>query len=118
MLRERRERAKIPTPRSMNSSTVPANLTNGGGAEAVELAEAFPRLGVLVTVVQRGDHLLSKFDPDAATVVEEVFRREGLGISTNTKLTDARSERDQKVDAFQHLGSPMTFMPHKRQTQP
>ncbi len=50
----------------------------GGGAVAVEFAQFFARFGVQVTLLQRGKHLLRDFDPDAAQVVEAVFRREGV----------------------------------------
>lgn len=102
----------------MNSLTDPANLTKGGSTVAAELAQFFLWLGVHVTVAQRGDHSLSKFDTDATTVIEEVFRRESVNVFTNTELTDARSEGDHKLVAFQHFGLPMTIMPHKRQIQP
>ena len=55
----------------------------GGGAVAVEFAQFFARFGVQVTILQRGDHLLSKFDTDAATEIERIFRREGVDIFTN-----------------------------------
>jgi pyruvate/2-oxoglutarate dehydrogenase complex dihydrolipoamide dehydrogenase (E3) component len=62
----------------------------GGGAVAVEFAQFFARFGVQVTLVQRSPHILHEFDPDAATVLETVFRREGMKVYTGTKLLDAR----------------------------
>lgn len=62
----------------------------GGGAVALEFAQFFARFGVKVTLIQRSPHVLHEMDSDAATVVEEVFRREGITVYTSTKLTDAR----------------------------
>jgi pyruvate/2-oxoglutarate dehydrogenase complex dihydrolipoamide dehydrogenase (E3) component len=76
----------------------------GGGAVAVELAQFFARFGVKVTLVQRGAHPLREFDTDAAMEIEKVFRREGIKVLTNTKLTDARRDGQLKTISFQHQG--------------
>lgn len=76
----------------------------GGGAVAVEFAQFFARFGVRVTVVQRSPHILHEFDSDAAAVLEEVFRREGITIYTGTKLLDARKTGTHKEVAFDQQG--------------
>jgi pyruvate/2-oxoglutarate dehydrogenase complex dihydrolipoamide dehydrogenase (E3) component len=79
----------------------------GGGAVAVEFAQFFARFGVRVTLIQRSPHVLHEFDSDAATVVEEVFRREGITIYTGTKLFGARKMGTHKEVAFEHGGQTM-----------
>ncbi len=76
----------------------------GGGAIAVEFAQLFARFDVEVTVIQRSDHLLRDFDADAATAIEEAFRREGIKVFTDTQLTGVRREAGQKVVSFVHDG--------------
>lgn len=76
----------------------------GGGAVAVEFAQFFARFGVRVTLLQRSAHLLRDFDPDAAEVVENVFRREGIELFTGTRLQDARAEGGLKHLTFEHAG--------------
>jgi pyruvate/2-oxoglutarate dehydrogenase complex dihydrolipoamide dehydrogenase (E3) component len=76
----------------------------GGGAVAVEFAQFFARFGVRVTLVQRSQHILHEFDPDAAQVIEEVFAREGITVYTATKLLDARKVGTHKEVAFEHHG--------------
>lgn len=76
----------------------------GGGVVAVEFAQLFARFGVAVTVIQRGEHLLRDFDPDAADVVATVFRREGIQLFTGTRLTGARREGLDKVVTFTQAG--------------
>ena len=76
----------------------------GGGAVAVEFAQFFARFGVRVTLVQRSPHILHEFDPDAAAVLEQVFRREGITLYTHTKLLDAKRVGTQKEVTFVHEG--------------
>ncbi len=76
----------------------------GGGAVAVELAQFFARFDVKVTLIQRGPHILSNFDPDGTGVLEKVFRREGMAVYTGTQLTGASRTGGLKRIAFQHEG--------------
>lgn len=80
----------------------------GGGAVAVEFAQFFARFGVRVTLLQRSEHLLRDFDPDAAQVIETVFRREGIELFTGTRLLDARCEGGLKQLTFEHAGQTRT----------
>jgi pyruvate/2-oxoglutarate dehydrogenase complex dihydrolipoamide dehydrogenase (E3) component len=76
----------------------------GGGAVAVEFAQFFARMGTHVTLIQRGPRLLRDLDADAARVIEEVFRREGMEVFTGTRLVEARREAGGKTVAFEHEG--------------
>jgi pyruvate/2-oxoglutarate dehydrogenase complex dihydrolipoamide dehydrogenase (E3) component len=76
----------------------------GGGAVAVEFAQFFARFGVRVTLLQRSGHLLSDFDTDIAEDVESVFRREGIEVFTNTKITGVRRGKHRKTVSFEHEG--------------
>ncbi|KAF0181595.1 MAG: mercuric reductase [Limisphaerales bacterium] len=80
----------------------------GGGAVAVEFAQFFARFGVRVTLLQRSEHLLRDFDPDAAQVIETVFRREGVELFTGTRLLEARAEGGLKHITFEHAGRTRT----------
>ncbi len=72
----------------------------GGGAIACEFAQFFSRFGVKVHLIQRSARILKEFDEDASSVVETVFRNEGMEVYTGTQLTDARKEGDEKVLSF------------------
>ena len=61
----------------------------GGGPVAVEFAPFFQRFGVAVTLVQRSERILRDCDLDAAEVLENVFRREGMAVYTCTRLVNA-----------------------------
>src|SRR5437762_1297149 len=60
----------------------------GGGPIGCELAQTFRRLGVQLTIVQRGDQLLPREDRDVAEFLERRLINEGVRIIKNT---DARS---------------------------
>src|SRR5947208_5056418 len=55
----------------------------GGGPIGCELAQAFRRLGVQVTIVQRGDQLLPREDRDVAEFLERRLINEGVRIIKN-----------------------------------
>jgi len=76
----------------------------GGGPTACEFAQFFARFGVRVTLVQRGEHVLRDHDPDAATAVECVFKREGIRVFAGTKLLNAKRKGKLKTVYFEHKG--------------
>ncbi|MSU04597.1 MAG: dihydrolipoyl dehydrogenase [Pedosphaera sp.] len=76
----------------------------GAGAVGVELAQFFQRLDVEVTLVQRSSHILKGEETAAAEVVENVLRREGMRVFTDTKLTGATRHNGLKVIHFEHEG--------------
>src|SRR5207244_5413872 len=76
----------------------------GGGAVAVEFAQFFGRFDSEVTLIQRSEHILRDFDPDAATELEKVFRRGGMTVFTRTRLLDARREGNTKEITVEQEG--------------
>jgi pyruvate/2-oxoglutarate dehydrogenase complex dihydrolipoamide dehydrogenase (E3) component len=76
----------------------------GGGATAVEFAQFFARFEVKVTLIQRSEHVLHEFDTDATSVLENVFRREGMEVFTGTKILDVAREAPGKTVTFLHHG--------------
>jgi pyruvate/2-oxoglutarate dehydrogenase complex dihydrolipoamide dehydrogenase (E3) component len=76
----------------------------GGGAVAAELAQFFARFGVRLTMIQRSAHILRESDEDAARVIENVFRREGIKLFTGSRLLDARRKNGRKEVVFEHSG--------------
>lgn len=60
-------------------------IVMGGSVVALELAQAFARLGSKVTVIARST-LLSKEDPALGTGLKEAFEAEGLRVLTHTNI--------------------------------
>jgi pyruvate/2-oxoglutarate dehydrogenase complex dihydrolipoamide dehydrogenase (E3) component len=52
----------------------------GGGPTGVELAQTFGRFGTGVTLIEQAEHLLDGSEPEVSTVLEDVFRREGIDV--------------------------------------
>lgn len=80
----------------------------GGGVVACELAQFLQRIGTRVTLIQRSPHLLSHFSPQAASVVEETFREEGMEVYTGTHIEQVRPQGDGVEVVFQHQGQSHT----------
>ena len=62
----------------------------GAGPIAIEMAQAFNRLGSKVTVVQRSNQILSKEDKDMADTVMEVLQSEGVIFYLGSAVLGAR----------------------------
>jgi len=77
----------------------------GGGPIGMEMAQSFRRLGSKVTVIQRGK-VMDKDDPDAAAIVVERFRAEGVEIRENTNATKV-SKTDSGVRIETDSGDPV-----------
>lgn len=70
--------------------TLPAHLVViGSSVVALELAEAFRRLGSHVTVVARNT-LLTREDPLLGEGIQDAFEREGITVLTHTHATSVR----------------------------
>jgi pyruvate/2-oxoglutarate dehydrogenase complex dihydrolipoamide dehydrogenase (E3) component len=59
-------------------------LILGGGYIALEFGQIYRRFGSEVTIVQRGERLLTSEDDDIAKAVHEILENEGIQICTNT----------------------------------
>jgi len=74
--------------------SVPASLVIlGGGPVGCELAQFFARAGSSVTLLQRGERLLPRIDSDAAALVAEALRKDGVRVLTGAELVAVDPER-------------------------
>ncbi|MBI3606907.1 MAG: mercury(II) reductase [Nitrospirae bacterium] len=72
----------------------------GGGVIALELGQMFHRFGTKVTILLRGAHVLSEFDPEVAESIQKVLIEEGVGIYTHAVVNQlARTPRGISVVA-------------------
>ncbi len=68
----------------------------GGGPIGCELSQAFSRLGTRITLIEAGSQFLSREDPDAAAIIAETFRNEGIDVRLATQLKKVTSDQDKK----------------------
>ncbi len=66
----------------------------GAGASGAELASAYARFGTEVILVEMLDQILPAEDRDMAKVVERVFKRQGIEISTGTPVQNVEAGSD------------------------
>jgi dihydrolipoamide dehydrogenase len=59
----------------------------GSGVTGAEFAGAYQALGSRVTLVSSRDRVLPGEDPDAAAVLEDVFRRRGMNVMARSRAT-------------------------------
>lgn len=68
----------------------------GAGPIGCELAQAFARFGSQVTLIASHSNILVKEDTDAASVVEASFRRDGIELLTNARVSRVSRDGDGK----------------------
>ena len=67
-------------------------LVLGGGAVGAELAQAFARFGVEVTVVEALERLVPGDEPEVGDLLAGVFGREGIAVHTAASVTEVRRD--------------------------
>lgn len=76
----------------------------GGGIVACELAQFLRRIGTEVIQIQRSQHILKEFSAEAATVIEQKLRDEGIQLYTGTQLRSVAHNDDNFTVSFTHEG--------------
>ena len=70
-------------------------LVLGGGAIGLELAQAFARFGVDVTVVEAMGRLLPADEPEASALVEGALAADGVRVHTSLRTSAVRYDGEQ-----------------------
>lgn len=66
----------------------------GSGVTGAEFAGAYQALGSKVTLVSSRDRVLPGEDPDAAAVLEDVFRRRGMNVMSRSRAQSVKRVGD------------------------
>jgi pyruvate/2-oxoglutarate dehydrogenase complex dihydrolipoamide dehydrogenase (E3) component len=74
----------------------------GGGPIAIEMAQAFNRLGTTIHVIQRSGQILSKEDKDMADTVMERLSEEGVNFILNSSIVKIKEESGIKSVTFKN----------------
>lgn len=69
----------------------------GSGVTGAEFASAYSTMGIDVTLVSSRDRVLPGEDSDAATLIEEVFRRQGMTVLGNSRMESVIREGDEVI---------------------
>jgi mercuric reductase len=79
-------------------------LIIGGGYIGLELGQMFSRFGVKVTILERGERILSAYEPEISESVTEVFREEGITLHLKTKVNRVYGNENKVVLTAQIAG--------------
>lgn len=78
---------------AIEAETLPASLVVlGGGAIGVELAQAYARFGVAVTVVEAAQRLVPMEEPEASALVTDALEADGVTIRVGEGATAVRHD--------------------------
>jgi pyruvate/2-oxoglutarate dehydrogenase complex dihydrolipoamide dehydrogenase (E3) component len=72
-------------------------LVIGGGPLGCEMAQALCRFGVQTIIVQKRPLFLPREERDAAQILADAFRRDGIEVRLNTRVVLVRVEGSQKI---------------------
>lgn len=81
----------------------------GGGASGIEFGQAFARLGVPVTILEEGPHLLPREDRELADRLRAILTTEGLSVFTNIEVRGIVVKDGRKVVKFRSKADGSTF---------
>lgn len=69
----------------------------GAGPIGCELAQAFRRLGSEVHLIERDEQILTREDPDAARIVQDAMRRDGVELLLGCAIERVDRRGDERV---------------------
>lgn len=72
----------------------------GGGTVGCELAQAFARFGVGVTVVEPGPRLLGRSEPEASALIQATFDDEEISVLTGHRPVAVRHNQASGTNSF------------------
>jgi pyruvate/2-oxoglutarate dehydrogenase complex dihydrolipoamide dehydrogenase (E3) component len=89
-------------------------LVMGGGYVGLEFGQMFRRFGSNVTIVHRGDRVLTREDPDIADEIAKILREDGINLLLNSEVVgsgihqgtvrlDVRAETGEQAVTGSHL---------------
>ena len=81
----------------------------GGGPIGCELSQAFGRLGTKITLIEAGSQFLAREDPEAAAILAEIFRKEGIDVRLATQLKKVTSNHSKKHLHLEREGKETTL---------
>ena len=78
----------------------------GGGPIAIELAQAFTRLGIRTTVLQKGPGILPRDEPDLVAALTRKLREEGVDLRLNVETERVTTSDGRKIVFGAEAGEP------------
>ncbi len=76
----------------------------GAGPIGCELSQAFSRLGIKVTQVERGERIMEKEDPEISEMVLKKLKEDGVETKLQHEVTEFKNKDSEKVVVCEHNG--------------
>ncbi len=76
----------------------------GGGPIGCEMAQCFARFGSEVTQIEKADHILPREETEAALIVQEAMKKDGITFLLNTNTVRLDRRGDEKIVVVQRDG--------------
>src|SRR5207344_1051584 len=89
----------------------PASFVNvGGGPIAVEMVQGFTRLGIPVTLLQKGPRILPRDEPVLVDLLVDKLRKEGVDLRFEVETQRVTVEGGKKVVHGTENGQPASWV--------
>ncbi len=76
----------------------------GGSYVGLEFAQMFRRFGAEVTILEHGDRLISREDPEISAEIKNILENEGIKVYLTTNLTNVAKKGEEISCALNHDG--------------
>ena len=77
----------------------------GGGPVGCELAQAFQRLGIKITLFHDQARLLEREDPDASAIAEKTLQRDGVRLIVGARIGRVDARGNARVISYEARGT-------------
>jgi len=88
-------------------------LILGGGYIALELGQMFARFGTHVTLITRGQRILSGYEPEIAETLTELLQEEGIRIVTGAQVRGVERDEEGVMLSLYRCGGEQRFSAEK-----
>lgn len=79
--------------------TVPEHLlVIGGSYIGLEFGQMFRRFGSRVTIIEKGDRLVRREDPETSQAILEILQNEGVDVRLNAECLDGARQADGQIE--------------------
>ncbi|MDL1943598.1 mercury(II) reductase [Chloroflexi bacterium CFX2] len=86
----------------------------GAGYIALELGQMFHRFGTRVTILERSQVILPRYEPEVSDALTFILRKEGLKIVTETQVTRVAQKSKNEIEVTANVsGKSQTFTAQK-----
>jgi pyruvate/2-oxoglutarate dehydrogenase complex dihydrolipoamide dehydrogenase (E3) component len=90
----------------MHLDSLPEHLIIVGGSYVgLEFGQMFRRFGSEVTIIEKGNRLISREDEDISAAIQDILQREGVQIRVGTKVKRFARKDDETVVSIETAGS-------------